>query len=866
MTRRRFRPYVTELEGRDVPAAPALALGSDPGGPAMARLVRPTGETIIQVQPFGGGFTGGVRTATADLTGDGVTDLIIAAGPGGLPLVEAYDGADGRLLWSQLAFEPTFTGGVFVAAADFTGDGRAEVIATPDQGGGPIVKVLDSNGGTITAFFGIDDPAFRGGARAATGDVNGDRVPDLLVSAGFGGGPRVVVYGSTGLLNGRPVKLVNDFFAFEPTLRNGAFVGLGDLNADGYADLVFGGGPGGGPRILALNAYQLLSGLPPDLTVLLNQFAGDVNSRAGVRVAVGDLTGNGSANVFASAGDGTPLTAYDRFGATVSLSAAVSTSFGGTSIASVAVPATGGAFGVPGSASWVPFRVTPPVIVPPIIVPPTITNSPPELGTFEPYMLKPGQGLTYGFQVRDAETPTDQLQISATASDPSLFSELRVVEDGVSHVLQIRASASMVGTATIAVTATDAGGLSTTNSFLLTVDGTPIPPTNAPPLLSDFQPVTLRPGQGLTYGFQVADAETSAEELRTSVVVSDDRAFSELRLEGSGTNRTLVAQAATGVNGTVTVRVTVTDGSGSVTAHDFLVTVAGAAGNGTPPVIPPLISPNTPPRVAVLSDVTLQQNQRYTGQFEIDDAETPADQLQVTVSSSNPNLLSELRVEPGGRVRTIVFRAAEGGGRATITVSVRDAGGLTTTRSFEVTVPGTPVVQNPNPNPNNALLKNQYISSLVVGFYEGQYRTTVWDETKPTGENEQLDHVVQVQMNITEVKANAPNSDPESNVPFAGFSYKGRMLVHSAGMTPTIEVDIEGTFYLEQYPKTGIPMLGSMTILTKGVTTFTNQQYVYTREAKWNNGNVTTNTFDFQQPGRYHSSAPNGTLVLMRRP
>ena len=51
----------------------------------------------------------------------------------------------------------------------------------------------------IARFLGIEDANFRGGARSAVGDVNGDGTPDLLVAAGFGGGPRVAVY------NGRTV-------------------------------------------------------------------------------------------------------------------------------------------------------------------------------------------------------------------------------------------------------------------------------------------------------------------------------------------------------------------------------------------------------------------------------------------------------------------------------------------------------------------------------------------------------------------------------------------------------------------------------------------------------------------------------------
>ena len=84
---------------------------------------------------------------------------------------------------------------MYVAAGDLTGDGVADLVITPDEGGGPRVRVFNGAGfGQVADFFGIDDPNFRGGARAAVGDVNGDGVGDLLVAAGFGGGPRVAVF------------------------------------------------------------------------------------------------------------------------------------------------------------------------------------------------------------------------------------------------------------------------------------------------------------------------------------------------------------------------------------------------------------------------------------------------------------------------------------------------------------------------------------------------------------------------------------------------------------------------------------------------------------------------------------------------
>src|SRR5205823_10315238 len=131
------------------------------------------------------------------------------------------------------------------------------------------------------SFFGIDDPNFRGGARVALCDVNKDGTDDLVVAAGFGGGPRVAVFDGRTVLAGPPTRLVGDFFVFEQALRNGVFVAAGDLDGDGFADLIFGGGPGGGPRVYALSGQDLIAGRT---VVRANFFAGNTDDRGGVRV------------------------------------------------------------------------------------------------------------------------------------------------------------------------------------------------------------------------------------------------------------------------------------------------------------------------------------------------------------------------------------------------------------------------------------------------------------------------------------------------------------------------------------------------------------------------------------------------------
>jgi hypothetical protein len=293
----------------------SFAVGTDAGVAASAKLYASDGKTVLQTinNPFAAGFTGGVRVAAADFTGDGVADIVMGTGPGIATDVRIFDGKTGNQIASFQPFESTFTGGVYVAAGDTTGDGIPELFITPDRGGGPRVDAFNGAGfGKIASFFGIADKNFRGGARAAVGDVNGDGIGDLAVAAGFSGGPRVAVYNGTTLPGSNPTRLFNDFFAFEPTLRNGAFIALGDLNGDGKADIVAGGGPSGGPRVQVFDGDLLVDSGGATITPIANFFSGDPSTRGGIRVAVKNLDGDNKADIVvgSGAGVGTRVTAY----------------------------------------------------------------------------------------------------------------------------------------------------------------------------------------------------------------------------------------------------------------------------------------------------------------------------------------------------------------------------------------------------------------------------------------------------------------------------------------------------------------------------------------------------------------------------
>ena len=287
---------------------PALVVGGSPDG--SARVFAPAGgrgfaaSASAAVAPFGP-LGVELRTAAADVDGDGLADLVLVTSPGTPIRVAVVSGADNRTVLVA-PFDPfggNFTGGGFVAAADLDGDGKAEFVVTPDQGGGPRVSAFSLAGGGAAAvranFFGIDDAGFRGGARAALGDVNRDGRPDLAVSAGFLGGPRTALFDGATLLS-TPTRLVGDFFAFPgtdaTTLRNGVYVAVGDVDGDGFAELVFGGGPGGAPRVFVLSGAVVSAGnvAAAQANPVANFFvAGNSSDRSGVRVAVKPAAGGG---------------------------------------------------------------------------------------------------------------------------------------------------------------------------------------------------------------------------------------------------------------------------------------------------------------------------------------------------------------------------------------------------------------------------------------------------------------------------------------------------------------------------------------------------------------------------------------------
>jgi hypothetical protein len=203
------------------PAPGIIAVGTDAGVVAQVQIFNASTHGLLgTLLPFGPLFTGGARVAVGDVTGDGVPDIIVGAGPGGGPEINVYDGRNFQLLTILFAFVP-------VSAA-----GNASNSAAPPNG----------------SFF-----SFTGGVYVAVGDINGDGFGDIVVGAG--GGPQVQAF------SGKDFSLLANFYAFgSPSFGGGVRVAVGDTTGSGRLNIICGAGPGRHPGLVCCAIVELDEG------------------------------------------------------------------------------------------------------------------------------------------------------------------------------------------------------------------------------------------------------------------------------------------------------------------------------------------------------------------------------------------------------------------------------------------------------------------------------------------------------------------------------------------------------------------------------------------------------------------------------
>lgn len=304
-----FYPYGNRSEvGARVAAGDVNGDGRDeifavPLGGRRVSLYGPLGgEAFRSFEPFGAEAGSGVTIAAGDVLGDSRPELVAAAATGAGVEVRVVDIVSGRTLATYRPFEI----GVApeVAVGDVDGDGHADVVVMARLPDGTKVRALDAAGTRVADFF-VLESGIVPGASLAAGDLDGDKRAEIVLGGGATTSPWPPV------ANGPDQRVavyaadgsrIGGFSAYPGLFQGGVRVALGDVDGDGLPETITAPGPGMEPEIGVFS--QTWNETNDRGTRLAHFLAFEPGFRGGVNVASGDVDGDGATELVVGAGPG----------------------------------------------------------------------------------------------------------------------------------------------------------------------------------------------------------------------------------------------------------------------------------------------------------------------------------------------------------------------------------------------------------------------------------------------------------------------------------------------------------------------------------------------------------------------------------
>lgn len=229
-----------------------------------------TYEYKFGIMPYESTFRGGARVTTGDVNNDGLPDVVVVPGTKRPTEVRVFNGTpnaagayEATRINAFAAFAPGFAAGGFVSLGDVNRDGANDIVVGADGGGSVRVfrntttTYTAANPATLAAFATFDafERSFRGGARVAAGDLNGDGFAEVVAGRGAGGTAEVRVFSGNGGLQTN--RHFNSFIALVNSHRGGVNLAVGDFNGDGVRDVIVAADAGGLPTVSVFDGSRI---------------------------------------------------------------------------------------------------------------------------------------------------------------------------------------------------------------------------------------------------------------------------------------------------------------------------------------------------------------------------------------------------------------------------------------------------------------------------------------------------------------------------------------------------------------------------------------------------------------------------------
>jgi hypothetical protein len=222
------------------------------------------------------------------------TQVVGASVPNG-SFLQVFDATGRRLRNGFFAQRDDVPGGANYLAVDLDRNGSEDLVFA---NAGEVTVRLSGASDTRFRPFGNN---YRGAISIAAGQTDRDTAWELILAPDGNSAPTVQI---TDLKGG----VRKSWLAYEARFRGGVSIALGDLNGDNLREIFTGTGTGGGPHVRSFKTDGVAwrGGF----------FAFPSSERAGVRVAIGDIDGDGRDDLVTGSGVGAPpkVRVYDADG------------------------------------------------------------------------------------------------------------------------------------------------------------------------------------------------------------------------------------------------------------------------------------------------------------------------------------------------------------------------------------------------------------------------------------------------------------------------------------------------------------------------------------------------------------------------
>lgn len=263
------------------------------GGPQV-RVFDRHGNLLASFFAYNKNLRGEFSVITADINGDGYNEIIVYAGQGFGSQIRVFDHR-GKFINHFFAYQETFRGGISVTTADIDGDGRSDLIVNPQSKGGSNIRVYKYNISKKTFelldWFMAYQEDFRGKLNLVTSDIDNDNKAEIILAPAEVGGPNVRVYKYNSSTS--QIELLDWFWAYQETYRNGVNIGVADVNGDGLKEIVTAPAGHGGPNI---RVFQYNS-TTHQFTLLDWFWAYQETFKAGVNFKLADVNNDGKVDI-----------------------------------------------------------------------------------------------------------------------------------------------------------------------------------------------------------------------------------------------------------------------------------------------------------------------------------------------------------------------------------------------------------------------------------------------------------------------------------------------------------------------------------------------------------------------------------------